>query len=127
MGIDYDRLRELLDEVSPGPWEVETFEEHPADCPEVTKLHLNSDDMQNIAVAEATNWYYGQADSNFRLMALAPDMARELLRLRRELTDLRDLMSKHASYQRADGYGTAANWTRDHANRLARIMQGDTE
>ena len=31
MTLDYDRLRELLDEVSPGPWEVETFEEHPAD------------------------------------------------------------------------------------------------
>lgn len=127
MSIDYDRLRELLDEVSPGPWEVETFEEHPADCPEVTKLHLNSDDMQNIAVAEATNWYYGQADSNFRLMALAPDMARELLRLRRELTDLRDLMWTNAGHLRKDGHAIAADWTENHALRLAQIMKGDTE
>ena len=127
MSIDYDRLRELLDEVSPGPWEVETFEEHPADCPEVTKLHLNSDDMQNIAVAEATNWYYGQADSNFRLMALAPVMARELLRLRRELTDLRDLMYTHAGYLRKDWQTVAANHAENYAYRLARIIQGDTE
>ena len=55
------------------------------------------------------------------------DLARELLRLRRELTDLRDLMHTHAVYQRADGYGTAANWTSDHAHRLNRIIQGDTE
>ena len=83
--------------------------------------------MQNIAVAEATNWYYGQADSNFRLMALAPVMARELLRLRRELTDLRDLMYTHAGYLRKDGHGVAANWTSDHAHRLARILEGGTE
>ena len=55
------------------------------------------------------------------------DLARELLRLRDELTDLRDLMHSHAVYQRADGYGTAANWTSDHAYRLTRILQGDTE
>ena len=126
MSIDYDRLRELADTARPGPWEVKA--EETSTC---------GDLIEGLAAwVEADNeLVYGrgmeiEADeelTNLALAALAPVMARELLRLRRELTDLRDLMSKHASYQRADGYGTAANWTRDHANRLARIMQGDTE
>lgn len=53
------------------------------------------------------------------------DLARELLRLRRELTDLRGLMRTHARYQRSDGYDTAADWTRDHADRLNRIIEGN--
>ena len=53
--------------------------------------------------------------------------ARELLRLRRELTDLRDLMFTHAGYLRKDRHTTAADWTENHAQRLAQIMQGDTE
>lgn len=51
------------------------------------------------------------------------DLAHELLRLRRELTDLRDLMWTHAKYQHSDGYDTAADWTRDHADRLNRIIE----
>lgn len=82
MSFDYDRLRELLNEAPPGPWEVDEFEEQYADCPPVTKFYLGSDDMQNIAVAEATERYYDQAGRNFALLALVPDMARELLRLR---------------------------------------------
>ena len=55
------------------------------------------------------------------------DLARELLRLRRELTDLRGLMHTHAGYLRKDGHGIAADHAENHAYRLARIMQGDTE
>ena len=64
---------------------------------------------------------------NLRLAALTPDMARELLRLRRELTDLRDLMFTHAGYLRKDGHGVAVHWAEGHAHRLTRIIQGDTE
>ena len=124
MRIDYDRLRGLVDEASPGPWEVEEFEEQYADCPWVTKFYLGSEDMQSIAVGEATDRYYDQADSNFSLIALAPDMARELLRLRRELTDLRDLMHTNAGYLRKNGHDIAANWNDTHAHRLDRIIEG---
>lgn len=55
------------------------------------------------------------------------DLARELLRLRRELTDLRNLMHTHGSHLYRDGQSTAANWAHDHAQRLNRIIQGDTE
>lgn len=55
------------------------------------------------------------------------DLARELLRLRRELTDLRDLMWTNAGHLRKDGHAIAADWTENHALKLARIMQGDTE
>ena len=125
--IDYDRLRELADKAPPGPWEVEQFEEQYAGCPEVTKFYLVSEDTQNIAVGEATERYYDQAENNFAFMALAPDMARELLRQRRELVDLRDLMYTHAGYLRKDGHAIAADHAENYAYRLARIMQGDTE
>lgn len=55
------------------------------------------------------------------------DLARELLRLRRELTDLRDLMFTHGGYLRKDGHFVAAHWAEGHAHRLNRIIQGDTE
>lgn len=90
MSIDYDRLRELADKTSPGPWEVEEFEEQYVGCPGVTKFHLGSEDMQNIAVGEATDRHYDQAENNFALITLAPDMARELLRLRDVITENRD-------------------------------------
>lgn len=125
MSIDYDRLKALLDETPPGPWEVEEFDEQYAGCPPCTEFYLGSDGFQNIATAETTERYYDQARVNFELIALAPDIARELLRLRRELTDLRDLMWTHARYQRSDGYDTAADWTRDHADRLNRIIEGN--
>lgn len=57
------------------------------------------------------------------LQDLAPDMARELLRLRRELTDLRDTMYAHADLLRGASRQVAA----DYAHRLTRIMQRDTE
>lgn len=77
-------------------------------------------------------WRHGdevrdQLEAQWDMELAAPDLAAELLRLRRELTDLRDLMFTHADYQRADGYLTGADWTSDHAHRLARILEGDTE
>lgn len=59
------------------------------------------------------------------LRAHAGPMARELLRLRRELTDLRGLMHTHAQYLGQDGLRTAAEYAYDHALRLTRILDGD--
>lgn len=91
MTIDYDRLRELLEQ-----WQ-------------------HGDEVRD------------QLEAQWDMELAAPDLARELLRLRRELTDLRDLMLTHAGYLRKDGHGVAADHAENHAYRLARIIQGDTE
>lgn len=114
MSIDYDRLREKLDAAAPGPWWFRDFSgaEHPS---------------WDVATEDGS-WVVEDSDpNNGPLIALAPDLARELLRLRRELTDLRDLMWTNAGHLRKDGHAIAADWTENHALRLAQIMQGDTE
>ena len=132
MSIDYDRLRKLVDECTTGQWQSHDYEPDPYCYPGATRFVVAADwDRVEIAESQAgpstKSPEYARKASDFALMALAPDMARELLRLRRELTDLRDLMFTHADYQRADGYLTGADWTSDHAHRLARILEGDTE
>lgn len=51
------------------------------------------------------------------------DLARELVRLRDELTDLRDTMYAHVDLLRGESRTVAA----DYAYRLTRIIQGDTK
>lgn len=112
MSIDYDRLRALAEYSTPGPWRTD---EHPY--------------MDGQSVYEAEGFEVAQHLSGFNaeLVALAPDMARELLRLRRELTDLRDPMLAHEGYLRRVGQNVAANYVHKHERRLAQIIQGDTE
>ena len=61
------------------------------------------------------------------LRAHAEPMARELLRLRRELADLRDLMYTHTGYLHRDGQRVAGYYANNHALRLNRIIQGDNQ
>lgn len=91
MTIDYDRLRELLEQ-----WQ-------------------HGDEVRD------------QLEAQWEMELAAPDMARELLRLRRELTDLRDLMHTHAGFLHRDGQRTAADYAHNHAHRLTRLLNGDTE
>lgn len=77
-------------------------------------------------------WQHGdevrdQLEAQWEMELAAPDMARELLRLRRELTDLRDPMLAHEGYLRRVGQNVAANYVHKHERRLAQIIQGDTE
>lgn len=120
MSIDYDRLRELANKHTPGPWTVDINEDWGETIVANEAGHAMSWGDQVRFEMEA-----GDKNADPHLVALAPDMARELLRLRRELTDLRDLMWTHAKYQRTDGYDTAADWTTDHADRLHRIIEGN--
>ena len=55
------------------------------------------------------------------------DLARELLRLRRELIDLCVLMVRQADSLHLDGDRTAGDYAHNHAHRLTRVIQGDTE
>ena len=126
MTIDYDRLRELADTARPGPGEVKA--EETSDCGDLIEGLAAWVEADNERVFGCGMEIEEDKElTNLALAALAPDMARELLRLRRELTDLRDLMYTHAGYQRKDGYSTAADWTENHAYRLTRIIQGDTK
>lgn len=126
MSIDYDRLRELIDKVPPGPWEVKV--EETSTC---------GDLIEGLAAwveADSERVFGGGMEieedeelTNLALAALAPDMARELLRLHRELTDLRDPMLAHEGYLRRVGQNVAANYVHKHERRLTQIIQGDTE
>lgn len=67
------------------------------------------------------------ADAQYDLDGYAKSTTRELLRLRRELTVLRDLMWTHKGYLCYYGYDTAANWIQRHAILPIRIIEGDNE
>lgn len=81
----------------------------------VTVQNLDAPDHKLARIAQ---WAVGDQ---------AEDLARELLRLRRELTDLRNLMRTHSEYLRKNGHDTAANWVHTHEYKLTRIIKGDTE
>ena len=126
MRFDHDRLRDAFMQVDvPFPWKVDArpSKHHP----EVTKFQVVGLDDSVVVEMEAEGEYAEVVERDLNLIALAPDMARELLRLRRELTDLRDLMFTHAGYLRKDGHDAAAYGAEGHAYRLNRIIQGDTE
>ena len=133
MSIDYDRLRELRDEATPGPWEFREEQEWehvagPEYPPMLTRVeHTVEGNGGEPLFGNSNDAVLEERPGNLRLAALAPDMARELLRLRDELADLRDLMHTHAGYLHRDGQRTAADYAHDHAHRITRIMQGDTE
>lgn len=55
------------------------------------------------------------------------EIVRELLRLRRELTDVRNLMKTHAWYLGRDGLRAASEYIDDYANRLTRVLEGGNE
>ena len=121
MSIDYDRLRELADTASPGPWTAKRDE--------WDEVIVANESGHAMSWGEQVRFEMEAGDINAdpHLVALAPDMARELLRLRRELTDLRGLMKTHAWYLGRDGLRTASEYAYDHALRLTRILDGDTE
>lgn len=126
MSFDYDRLRELADTARPGPWEVKAEETSTCgDLIEGLAAWIEADN--ELVFGRGMEMEEDEELTNLALAALAPDMARELLRLRRELTDLRDLMHTNAGHLRKDGHAIAADWTENHALRLAQIMKGDTE
>lgn len=112
MSIDYALLRSLEEYASPSPWRTD---EHP---------YM---DGQSVYNADGDTIAKHLSGNNAELVVLAPVMARELLRLHRELTDLRDLMHTNAGYLRRDGQRTAADYSHNYANTLARILEGDNE
>lgn len=110
MSIDYDQLRELVDAATPGPWRAD--DESLCEC---------CTDVTAPAAFVCT------ADTeNAPLIALAPDMARELLRLRDESSQL--LAKKRAAVKRL--YSTdqvTAAVLEGMCDELAFLLNGDAE
>ena len=132
MSIDYDRLRELRDECTTGQWQSHDYEPDPYCYPGATRFVIAADwDKVEIAEGHAgpstKSSEYARKASDFALMALAPDMARELIRLRDELTDLRDTMHAHAELLRGESRPVAADYAHNHAHRLTDLLNGDTK
>lgn len=89
MSIDYDRLREAFMQVDvPFPWRVDArpSKHHP----EVTKFQVVGLDDSVVVEMEAEGEYAEVVERDLNLIALAPDMARELLALRDEIERTRD-------------------------------------
>jgi len=95
MSFDYDRLRELADECTTGQWQSHIYEPDPYCYPGATRFLIAADwDRVEIAEGQAgpstKSTEYARKANDFELMALAPDLARELLALRDEIERTRD-------------------------------------
>ena len=112
MSIDYDRLRELSEYASPGPWRTD---EHP---------YM---DGQSVYNADGTRIAQHLSGNNAELVALAPDMARELLRLRDGLDDLLSVMAHEGECLHKDYYPLTRKYLATYADKLALLLEGDTE
>ncbi|MDK8242137.1 hypothetical protein [Corynebacterium coyleae] len=84
MSFDYDRLKELADEHTPGPW-VRHPDQPRALCNLDTKFLVHHEMVTSRGMVTSA-----EDMANTELIALAPVMARELLRLRDEIQATRD-------------------------------------
>ena len=89
MSIDYDRLQELADTATPGPWTVEAEETSTCgDLIEGLAAWIEADN--ELVFGRGMEIEEDEELTNLALAALAPVMARELLRLRDEIAATRD-------------------------------------
>ena len=118
-----DDLKALCERTPMGPWAAIS------DYPYISIVMANDPDEIHAPIVDIVDSTTDEpeVEPTHELIVLAPDMARELLRLRRELTDLRDRMNANADELNSRGYLYAADYAHHHAHRLARIIQGDTE
>ena len=118
-----EEAQALLDAATPGPWNVEEFEEQYAGCPPTTEFYLGSDDFQNIASAETTERYYDQVRANFALIAAAPALAELVAGLRYEyavqVTDKDGSVLYAKSYRTLSGDIEEAWWQDEPNEKLA--------
>lgn len=83
-----DELRKLLTEAAPAPWEFEQFDVQWVDRPKAWQFWVSGEDGRDIATAAVLSEYRDQMERNFTLVALAPQLAEEVIRLREELQKL---------------------------------------
>lgn len=119
MSFDYDRLRELVDEHTPGPWELVGEYADGEPRPDTSRM-LRGADGEYLGIM-----HHPDAE----LAALAPTLARELLRLRDGVEFLRDEMDDlhHAGRVYRGKKTNAVVPAHVIARRLTDLLEGDTE
>lgn len=115
MTIDYDRLRALRDEATPGPWLCEKEENE-------YEVYVGTADFG--VITEAVN------ETDGHLIALAPDMARELLALRDEIERTRDRITDEIERTPAELQSARITLHTERVHMLAlcnHLLDGDNE
>ena len=123
MSFDYDRLRELANEHTPGPWE------------QATRGQIGNRELRAIVAlvgGDESGEQIGDCnlEADRELIALAPDMARELLALRDGVQDIRGTCARTADICRSSEYPeeqAVAGNLESVAHQLAQLLDGDTE
>lgn len=129
MSFDYDRLRDAFIQVDvPFPWKVDArpSKHHP----EVTNFQVVGLDDSVVVEMEAEGEYAEVVERDLDLIALAPDMARELLRLRDGVQDIRRTCARTADICRSSEYPeeqAVAGNLESVAHQLTGLLDGDTE
>lgn len=133
MSVDYDRLRELRAEATPGPWEFHEEQEWehvagPEYPPMLTRVeHTVKGNDGEPLFGNFNDTVLEEHPGNLRLAALAPDMARELLRLRdgveQQITHLEALLTVAESR----GHHGFAGPIQARVAELKHLLNGDTE
>lgn len=130
MSIDYDRLWELAEKHSPAPWGVHQDNGELGAYGDTTRFFVADNGYAEIAQSEAvTLEKHRQLQADYELMALAPDMARELLRLRDGVKSVRDGMADlhHAGRVYRTKKTNATIPAHSIARHLTGLLKGDTE
>ena len=81
-------LREMLDEATPAPWGFEQLNQQCVDYA-TTEFWLSSEEPRFIATMEVMAEYHDQTERDFTLIALAPQLAEEVIRLRDEVNRIK--------------------------------------
>ncbi|ACP33608.1 hypothetical protein cauri_2015 [Corynebacterium aurimucosum ATCC 700975] len=117
-------LKRLLAEATPGPWRAEVgaagvpegWDEH------WLALHMGHNSMYDVGREPPAEEEY----ANFKLAALAPQLAQEVLRMREELRELRDQLKKRSEHygkvelstDPLDGIQLEDNYAEDEISRI---------
>ena len=123
MSIDYDRLRELADTARPGPWEVKAEETSTCgDLIEGLAAWIEADN--ELVFGRGMEMEEDEDLTNLALAALAPDMARELLRLRGVVEKFDNWLTVSAKNATTPA---TKNMCLDAQYVLTKLLEGDTE
>ena len=124
MSFDYDRLRELADEHTPGPW-VRHPDQPRALCNLDTKFLVHHEMVKNRGMEPSA-----EDVANTELIALAPVMARELLALRDEIEKTRDRIAgelERIGPELQSAYVTLYTEREHFIEFCNHLLEGDTE
>ena len=132
MNVDYDRLRELRDECTTGQWQSHDYEPDPYCYPGATRFVISADwDRVEIAEGQAgpstEPSEYARKASDFALMALDPDMARELLCLHDGVESALSEMHGIATALRRIENHNVAFAVEQCASLLTRVLEGENQ